>query len=142
MFLTDNELGFSHPGALREEDYVEAARGADLLLHDAQYSDEEYAARTRGWGHSTYTRAADFAARAAVKRFGTFHHDPDHDDRQIDASMQALPEGAPRAPLERELLRLGRGHDRADQAVGDARLCASECETKASSEVIAARMSS
>lgn len=88
VFLTDTELGFSHPGALREEDYLDAARGADLLLHDAQYSDEEYASRTRGWGHSTYTRAADFAARAGVKRMGTFHHDPDHGDREIDASIR------------------------------------------------------
>jgi phosphoribosyl 1,2-cyclic phosphodiesterase len=88
VFLTDNELGYSHPGALREEDYLEAAQGADLLLHDAQYSDEEYASRTRGWGHSTYARAADFAARAGVKRLGTFHHDPDHDDREIDASVR------------------------------------------------------
>lgn len=88
VFLTDNELGFSHPGALREEDYLEAAHGADLLLHDAQYSDEEYASRTRGWGHSTYARAADFAARAGVRRLGTFHHDPDHDDRAIDASIR------------------------------------------------------
>ena len=88
VFLTDTELGFSHPGALREEDYLEAARGADLLLHDAQYSDEEYAGRTRGWGHSTYTRAADFAARAGVRRLGTFHHDPDHGDAEIDASIR------------------------------------------------------
>jgi phosphoribosyl 1,2-cyclic phosphodiesterase len=88
VFLTDNELGFSHPGGLREEDYIDAARGADLLLHDAQYSDEEYASRTRGWGHSTYTQAARFAARAGAKRLGTFHHDPDHDDRTIDASVR------------------------------------------------------
>jgi phosphoribosyl 1,2-cyclic phosphodiesterase len=88
VFLTDNELGHAHPGGLRAEDYLEASRGADLLLHDAQYSDQEYQARTKGWGHSTYTQAAGFAARAGVKRFGTFHHDPDHDDREVDASVR------------------------------------------------------
>jgi phosphoribosyl 1,2-cyclic phosphodiesterase len=88
VFLTDNEIGYSHPGGLRDVDYLEAARGADLLLHDAQYSDEEYAARTRGWGHSSYSNAAEFAVKAGVKRFGTFHHDPDHGDGEIDASIR------------------------------------------------------
>ncbi len=88
VFLTDNELGFSHPGSLDDADYLETARGADLLFHDAQYSDEEYAERTRGWGHSTYSRAAEFAVRAGVKRFATFHHDPDHTDKEIDRSIK------------------------------------------------------
>ncbi|OHD72580.1 MAG: hypothetical protein A2177_04555, partial [Spirochaetes bacterium RBG_13_68_11] len=88
VFLTDNELGVSHPGAVRREDYLDAARGADLLFHDAQYSDAEYASRTRGWGHATYTHAVEFALEAGAKRLGTFHHDPDHSDRDIDASIR------------------------------------------------------
>jgi phosphoribosyl 1,2-cyclic phosphodiesterase len=88
VFLTDNELGFTHPGGLRNEDYLDAARGADVLFHDAQYSDEEYANGTRSWGHSSYTHAAEFAARAGVRRFGTFHHDPDHCDDDIDSSIR------------------------------------------------------
>ena len=59
------------------------ATGADLLIHDAQYSDEEY--RTRiGWGHSTYRHALEFAARAGVDRLLLFHHDPSHDDDTLD----------------------------------------------------------
>ncbi len=88
VFLTDNELGFTHPGGLSEEDYLEAARGADMLFHDAQYSDGEYAEKTKGWGHSSYTAAAEFAVKAGVRRFGTFHHDPDHGDDEIDASIR------------------------------------------------------
>jgi phosphoribosyl 1,2-cyclic phosphodiesterase len=88
VFLTDNEIGHAHPGGLAAADYAEAARGADLLFHDAQYSEEEYASRTRGWGHSTYPRAAELAADAGVRLFGTFHHDPDHDDREIDRSVR------------------------------------------------------
>jgi len=88
VFLTDNEPDFPHPGGLREEDYVEATRGVDLLIHDAQYNDDEYARSTRGWGHSTYSRAALIAAAAGVQRFVTFHHDPDHDDREIDRSVR------------------------------------------------------
>ncbi len=88
VFLTDNEPGYPHAGGLREEDYVEASRGADLLFHDAQYSDAEYAGGTRGWGHSSYSHAAAIALKAGVKRFGTFHHDPDHDDEEIDTSIR------------------------------------------------------
>jgi phosphoribosyl 1,2-cyclic phosphodiesterase len=87
-FLTDTELGRSHPGALHREDYLEAVRGADLLFHDAQYDDEEYRSRTAGWGHSTYRQATEFAIEAGVRRLGTFHHDPDHSDRQIDESIR------------------------------------------------------
>ncbi len=88
VFLTDNEPDFPHPGGLRPEDYIDASRGADLLLHDAQYSDEEYESSSRGWGHSTYRRAALVAIEAGVKRLGTFHHDPDHDDREVDRSVR------------------------------------------------------
>jgi phosphoribosyl 1,2-cyclic phosphodiesterase len=90
VFLTDNELGFPHPGGLRDVDYTSVAKGADLLFHDAQYSDDEYATRSRGWGHSTYTTAAALAATAGVRRFGTFHHDPDHSDEEIDASIRRV----------------------------------------------------
>jgi phosphoribosyl 1,2-cyclic phosphodiesterase len=88
VFLTDNEPDFPHAGGLAFEDYVKIARGADLLLHDAQYNDEEYERSARGWGHCTYRRAALAAVEAGVKRFGTFHHDPDHDDREVDRGVR------------------------------------------------------
>ena len=56
---------------------------ADLLIHDAQYTDEEYA-RCIGWGHSTYRHAFEFAARVGAKRIVPFHHDPSHDDETLD----------------------------------------------------------
>jgi len=59
------------------------ATGADLLIHDAQYTDEEYEGRI-GWGHSTYRHAFEFAARVGVKEFVPFHHDPSHDDETLD----------------------------------------------------------
>jgi phosphoribosyl 1,2-cyclic phosphodiesterase len=86
IFLTDNELGYDHPGGLSAADYVERCRGADLVLHDAQYTDEEYQ-RTRGWGHSTYSAAVDLAAAAQVARFGLCHHDPDRSDDDLDARV-------------------------------------------------------
>lgn len=62
----------------------EVASGIDLLLHDAQYSDAEYAERV-GWGHSTLNHALAFARLAKVKRLMPFHHDPAHDDDTLDA---------------------------------------------------------
>jgi ribonuclease BN (tRNA processing enzyme) len=83
VFLTDNELDFHHPGGLKREQYVEFCRGAEVLLHDAQYTDEDYLSK-RGWGHSTYASATDLAIEAGVKQFGIFHHDPDRTDDDLD----------------------------------------------------------
>jgi phosphoribosyl 1,2-cyclic phosphodiesterase len=60
------------------------ARNASLLIHDAQYTAEEYV-RTRGWGHSTLHDALAFARRAEAEQVALFHHDPAHDDIQLDA---------------------------------------------------------
>lgn len=57
--------------------------GADLLIHDAQYTDSEYADRV-GWGHSTFSHATRLAARAKVGTLVTFHHDPAHSDHFLD----------------------------------------------------------
>jgi phosphoribosyl 1,2-cyclic phosphodiesterase len=59
------------------------ARDASLLLHDAQYTPEEYVG-TRGWGHSTVDDALAFARRAEARRLALFHHDPTHDDARLD----------------------------------------------------------
>ena len=59
------------------------ADGVDLLIHDAQYSDDEYRSRV-GWGHSTMRHAFDFAALANVKMLMPFHHEPAHSDADID----------------------------------------------------------
>jgi len=59
------------------------AEGADLLIHDAQYTDEEYRGRV-GWGHSTLAQAIAFARLCGVKRFVPFHHDPDRSDDALE----------------------------------------------------------
>jgi phosphoribosyl 1,2-cyclic phosphodiesterase len=86
VFLTDNELDFPHPNGLGRQDYVEFCRGADLLIHDAQYTAEEYF-QTRGWGHSSYADATDLAIEAGVKQFALFHHDPDRSDDDLDYQL-------------------------------------------------------
>jgi len=86
VFLTDNELSFVHEGGLTKEQYTEICRGADLLLHDAQYTTDEYRYR-EGWGHSTYREAVQLALEAGVQRLGFFHHDPDRSDDDLDRQV-------------------------------------------------------
>jgi len=65
---------------------VEFARGADLLIHDSQYFEEEYnnpESPKQGWGHSTVKMATEVAAKAGVKQLVLFHHDPEHDDKAV-----------------------------------------------------------
>ncbi|MGH2523636.1 MAG: MBL fold metallo-hydrolase [Anaerolineales bacterium] len=59
------------------------AKSAHLLIHDAQYTDAEYADRV-GWGHSSFEHAFRFAVLAQVKSFVPFHHDPSHTDDDLD----------------------------------------------------------
>lgn len=57
--------------------------GADLVIHDAQYTDEEFADKPE-WGHSTVAYAVRVAAEAGAKRLLLFHHDPSRTDREMD----------------------------------------------------------
>lgn len=59
------------------------AAGADLLFHDSQYTEDEYAGRL-GWGHSSGNHAAAFARAAAVRRLAMFHHDPMRSDEALE----------------------------------------------------------
>ena len=68
------------------EDVVAFARGADVLIHDAQYTDEEYHGghlNKAGWGHSTVRMAAEAARAAGVGQLLLYHHDPEHDDAEV-----------------------------------------------------------
>jgi phosphoribosyl 1,2-cyclic phosphodiesterase len=60
----------------------EYAEGADVLIYDAQYTEEEYLSK-RGWGHSTWLEATRVARDAGVKQLVLFHHDPLHDDETM-----------------------------------------------------------
>src|SRR5205807_18154 len=91
-YVTDHEpywkptaRGFHHPGDQRHVAFLE---GADLIIHDAQYSDEEYAGKI-GWGHSTVEYATDVALAAGCGRLALFHHDPAHDDATV-ARLEAI----------------------------------------------------
>ena len=65
------------------------AKGADVLIHDAQYVTEEYGLHV-GWGHSTLEHTAAFAQATEVRRLVTFHHDPSHSDTALDTLHNSL----------------------------------------------------
>jgi len=87
VFLTDNELGFIHPGGLPFEEYEAFSVEADLLIHDAEFTPEEHTV-TREWGHSIYTTALDLAIGAKVKQFGLFHLNQDRTDQAVDDMVE------------------------------------------------------
>jgi len=66
-----------------DSDHVEFLRGADLVVHDAQYTAGEYPGRV-GWGHSTIEYAVDVAVAAGVKQLALYHHDPARTDDAVD----------------------------------------------------------
>jgi phosphoribosyl 1,2-cyclic phosphodiesterase len=80
---------------------VELARGADLLVHDAQYTADELQ-KHRGWGHSSFDQAMQFAEMAGVKRLALTHHDPEHDDEFLQRIEKLCQERFPDAVLARE----------------------------------------
>ena len=86
VYLTDNELP-ADPSASQR--FVDAARSADILIHDSQYTDEELA-RYRGWGHSSIEQSVRLACAADVRILYLFHHDPDRSDEEIDRLLAAL----------------------------------------------------
>lgn len=62
---------------------MELCRDVDLVIHDAQYTPSEFAAK-RDWGHCTIEYAIWIAAEAGAKQLALFHHDPTHDDDMLD----------------------------------------------------------
>ncbi|MEJ2761629.1 MAG: MBL fold metallo-hydrolase [Gammaproteobacteria bacterium] len=73
--------------AMQREEYdseLKLIQGADILIHDAQYTKEDYE-RKRGWGHSCYIDTVNTAIDAGVKELYLYHHDPNYDDFAIQA---------------------------------------------------------
>jgi phosphoribosyl 1,2-cyclic phosphodiesterase/CheY-like chemotaxis protein len=66
---------------------VEFLKDTDVLILDAQYTDEKYQEHI-GWGHGALSRVVSLALEARAKKLFLFHHDPSHDDRQIDEMLE------------------------------------------------------
>jgi phosphoribosyl 1,2-cyclic phosphodiesterase len=78
---------------------LELCDGADLLIHDAQYTVPEFA-RKATWGHCTYEYALLVAREAGVKTLALFHHDPSRDDAALDAQLSCLRDAGDRFGVE------------------------------------------
>ena len=103
MYATDTEHY-----AVVDPRLLKLANGVDVLIHDAQYTPEEYAGTTGGmpkvgWGHSTFDEAVKLAQAADAKRLILYHHDPTQNDaavlekerraRELFANCEAAREG-------------------------------------------------
>jgi phosphoribosyl 1,2-cyclic phosphodiesterase len=88
-YLTDNELGSGGSydvGPDWRRKLVRFLGGVDTLIHDGMYSEAMIEARA-GWGHSTPEQAVGLASEARCRRLVLFHHEPEHDDGDIDALL-------------------------------------------------------
>ena len=100
VFATDTE---GYEGG--DQRLIDLAQDADLLIHDAEYTESEYTGPPRvrqGWGHSTWLMAVEVGQKAHVKRLALTHHHARHDDatmRRIEQEAQAI---LPQAFVARE----------------------------------------
>jgi phosphoribosyl 1,2-cyclic phosphodiesterase/CheY-like chemotaxis protein len=74
--------------AVERSKLVEFLKDADVLIMDAQYTDEKYLEHI-GWGHGALSRVVSLALEARVGKLFLFHHDPEHDDPKIDEMLEA-----------------------------------------------------
>jgi ribonuclease BN (tRNA processing enzyme) len=93
----------------RTIDWISAgglARDADVVLHDAQYSEEEYTAHI-GWGHSSVAHAVAFARAVRARRLILFHHEPTRSDHALELHEERALQLAERDPFTPVLAREG-----------------------------------
>jgi phosphoribosyl 1,2-cyclic phosphodiesterase len=100
VYATDNEIDLTlpNPEAVQKDlaapraipaQFVEFARGADLLIVDGQYTDEEYWPKHVGWGHPRATTSVDLALAAGARQLAIYHHDPMQSDADVEAKIAA-----------------------------------------------------
>ena len=105
-YVPDHEPALGGPLDGYEDEWISGfalASAASLLIHDGQYTDDQYATH-RGWGHSSVSDAVEFAARTRARRTLLFHHDPGRTDDRLDAlGVEARERFAERGTGELEL---------------------------------------
>jgi phosphoribosyl 1,2-cyclic phosphodiesterase len=97
-YVTDTE----HVPGKPDRNVLGLIDGADIVIYDCMYTDEEYARSYVGWGHSTWQEAVRLCKAARVKKLVVFHHDPDHDDDRMDAIGREVAAAMPGAVVARE----------------------------------------
>lgn len=84
-----------------EQDLIELCRGADLIIYDAHFTDEEYPC-FKGWGHSTWQEGVKLAEEAAARQLLLFHHNPERNDRQMEELEKFIRSRYAKAGMARE----------------------------------------
>ena len=82
-YVTDNELDPPHKPVTNYDQWVSYLKGVDLLIHDAQYTEEDMPHK-HGWGHTLISQVRQLATDAEVGTLVMFHHDPDRTDGELD----------------------------------------------------------
>ena len=88
------------PGA-PDKKLLELIQGADVVIYDCMYTDEEYPAYV-GWGHSTWQEGVRLCKAAGAKKLVVFHHDPEHDDDLLDGVAREVAKALPGSIVARE----------------------------------------
>jgi phosphoribosyl 1,2-cyclic phosphodiesterase len=101
-YASDHE---HEPGEI-SQNVLEMVQGAEVLIHDAQYTREEVAEGKRRWGHSAWEDVIDLALESQVKRLFLFHHDPDATDEQLNGRQFLAQQLFPNTTVAREGLRI------------------------------------
>ena len=83
VYISDNEP------AKETKDIIRWLKGADLMIHDAQFTPAEYR-RHKGWGHSPYTYPLKLAAAADVGRLVLSHFSPESSDSELDKMYETI----------------------------------------------------
>lgn len=100
-YVTDTEHVIGHP----DQKILGLIEGADLVVYDCTYTDEEFPAKV-GWGHSTWQEAVRLCRQANVKKLAIFHHDPAHEDAFMAEVERQAQEAWSGAIVAREGMRL------------------------------------
>lgn len=82
---------------------IKFATDANVLFHDAQYTEDEYMQK-QGYGHSTYVMACDVAKKANVGRLYLLHHDPEHDDKELEEILKSARKIFPKTDIAKDNL--------------------------------------
>ena len=82
-YFTDNEIDPPYPKTIEYDDLVIKCKNADVLIHDAQYIEEDMSSK-HGWGHSLINQVTQLGHEANVKNIVYFHHEPERNDDEID----------------------------------------------------------
>jgi len=90
-YIADHECfarlsGENQESMRQDAEILDFARGSDLIIREAQYTEDEYS-KKKGWGHSTFDDVVKFGIAAGTRKLVLFHHDPEHTDEIMDEKV-------------------------------------------------------